>query len=150
MSFCFVALIATGFGVSHSNTYRSKQQDQIILDSLPLEDTALAAVDTSVFKLQEYNEEAITRWQQQMAMAQMSPEERAEYQRQYEMYMLQMQQQEQMIAQQKEYERRVREGGGVPPVSDKTQSRIEALKKQFEEKRKQDSIAKINKGIQIK
>ena len=138
MSIFFVALIAAGFGVSQSNTYRALKEDQAILDSLNLVDTSLAVMDTTVFKLQEYNEEAITRWQQKMAMSQMSPEQRAEYQRQYEMYMLQMEQQKQMIAQQKEYERRVREGGGVPPVSDKTQSRIEKLKKEFEEKRRRD------------
>lgn len=147
---CFLAIILTGIGVSQTNAYRNLTTEQLVQDSLKEVDTAVAAIDTSVFKLQAYDEEAIKQWQQQMAVAQMSPEQRAEYQRQYEMYMLQMQEQQRMIAQQKEYERRIREGGGVPPVSQKTQSTIEKLKREFEEKRKQDSIAKVNKGFEIK
>ena len=98
----------------------------------------------------DYNEEAIRLLQQQQMLAQMSPEQKLAYQKQYEAYMLQVQQQEEMMRQQAEYERQIKEGGGVPPVSAKTQSRIEKLKEQFEKKRIQDSIAAVNKGIQIK
>jgi len=149
LAIIFVAFIASGIMLSKSNSFRNTSKVSQMTDSLNQLDSSVGIIDTSIFVMPEYNEQAIAEWQQQMAIAQMSPEQRAEYQRQYQMYMQQMQQQEHMMKLQKEYEQKMRENGGVPPVSEKTQSRIEKLKLQFEAKRIKDSIANAGKGVQI-
>lgn len=97
------------------------------------------------FVMPKYDEQAIQLQQQQMMLNQMSPEQRAAYIQQYQAYMQQMAMQEELIRQQQEYERKMQENGGVPPVSDKMQSKIEQLKQEYERKRIQDSIANAKK-----
>jgi uncharacterized membrane protein YeiB len=101
--------------------------------------------NTSRFNMPKYDERAMQMQQQQMMLEQMTPSQRQQYMQQYQAYMQQMAMQEEMIRQQKEYERQIRQNGGIPPVSDKTQSKIEKLKAEFERKRIQDSIANAKK-----
>lgn len=137
-----------GLVLAKSNTageiLLNEQKAKLVADSIKMV-SVKPIVDTFKFKMPKYDERAMQMQQQQMMLEQMSPAQRAQYMQQYQEYMQQMAMQEEMIRQQQEYERQIRANGGIPPVSNKTQSKIEKLKAEFEKKRIQDSIANAKK-----
>lgn len=115
-----------------------------------MDSTTANSKDSTKFVMPKFDEQAIMEQQRQQMLSQMTPAQRAKYQQEYLEYMQQMQMQEEYLRQKEEYERQMENGEFIPPVSQKTQSKIEQLKEQFRQKQIKDSLDQLNKAPSIK
>jgi hypothetical protein len=138
----FTSLIVFGSILAKKNTLAVAINDSQIDSTItPNKEKA----DSIRFVMPAFDEQAIKLQQQQQILSQMTPAQKAEYQRQYNEYMQQLEMQEEYLRQKEEYERQMKNGEYVPPVSKKTQSKIEELKEKFRQKQIQDSLELLMK-----
>lgn len=125
-------LLIAGIVLAKGNNARKS----LLVNTLsPKNDSTLNAIDS--FKMPEFNAEAIRRQEEEYILSQMSQEELMAYQQ----YLQQMEYERQYAAALEKYNKEM--NNRKPPVLDqKTESKIDKLKREFEEKRKRDSAAR--------